>query len=461
MELRSEKEEESFFRDAAAGIGRGDGGAFVAAGFFRVEILVGLGEQFFDAFAFATINRDADAGRERRFVVLVFHHFTDAVGDALRFGLFRFRQDESKFIAAVARRGVDGAAMNPQNIGKATEGAAADEMSVAVIDFLQAIDVQKEHGEWPSVSIGALGFAFEDVEKAAVIGKASERIADGEMADLLEEAGVVQKCAAEGDDVAQHCEALSQHERRIQEPFGLAGGELRGKVEQGGGVNRAVKSRIFRLKAAAIPDERREKDCSGEELLGTREKSSGMTRDFRRQTAQSGGDQIRHADDGEKCAGDFNTGMAGAREKVLDEKGNDEKEGEKHAADPPGDRGQQETQRGFGRELKEKNTGSGKNGARKKETRAEDQRDAVLRALKTNESDGGKHEREQTSDGLEIAVQDRVGLELHVTDPSGDQKDGQKSDDVGGNDGRRAASGIVWCLTHRCRHRLGSGAYFN
>jgi hypothetical protein len=112
----------------------GGNGTSSAAGFFRVEVAVGFGEKFFDAFAIAAIDGKADAGGERGLFVIVGKHFANAIGHAARFVFLRFRKNKSKFIAAVARGSVDGAAMDAENVGEAANGVAADEMAVVVVE---------------------------------------------------------------------------------------------------------------------------------------------------------------------------------------------------------------------------------------------------------------------------------------------------------------------------------------
>src|SRR5260370_35148372 len=126
----------------------------------------------------------------------------------MRIVLCRFGENEGEFVAAISRRGIDSAAMDAECIGEAADGAAAKEMAKVVVDFLQAIEVEKQHRERPAAAIGALGFVFKNVEKPAIVGKAGEGITDGQMVDLLEEARVIEKRPTQRDDVAQHHESL-------------------------------------------------------------------------------------------------------------------------------------------------------------------------------------------------------------------------------------------------------------
>jgi len=113
----------------------------------------------------------------------------------VRFVFLGFRENESEFVAAISRSGINGAAVNAENIGEAADGAAADEMAIAIVYFFQLIEIKKQHGEGPAGAIGALRLVFKDIEQAAVVGKAGKRIADGKMANLFEEPRVIEEGA--------------------------------------------------------------------------------------------------------------------------------------------------------------------------------------------------------------------------------------------------------------------------
>src|SRR5260370_28108147 len=116
--------------------------------------------------------------------------------------------------------------MSAENIGEAADGAAAKEMPEVIVDFLQAIEVEKQHGEWAPGAIGALRLVFKNIEKAAIVGKAGERIADSQMMNLFEEPRVIKKRAAQRDDIAQEHDSLGESERGIHQASGLSGGAV-------------------------------------------------------------------------------------------------------------------------------------------------------------------------------------------------------------------------------------------
>ncbi len=312
--------------------------ALHATGFFRVEILIRRGEKLLNSFSIPSVNRNADARGELRHFLVLRHHHANAIGDALRFGVFRFWQHESKLIAAVACGGINGAAMNAQDGGKAAERAAANEMTEAVVDFFQTIQIEKQDGEGPAGAVGALGFVLEDVEEPAIVGEAGERIADGEMADLFEQARVIQERAAKSKGIAAHSEDLREHKRRVEKPLGLGCGDLSGEVHPSRSVDGAIERSVLGIKATPIPNYRREKNYAGQELLRTGYERGRMPGSFRWKAAKRGGDHIRETDDRQQSAGYFRFRMARTGNEMLDEQRDKKHKGQKHAAEPPSHR---------------------------------------------------------------------------------------------------------------------------
>ena len=79
---------------------------------------------------------------------------------------------------------------------------------MGIVDFFQAVEIEKQDGERPVAAIGAFGLAFEDIQQAAVIGEAGEGIADSEMTNLLEQSRIFQQSSTECDGVTHYAEAL-------------------------------------------------------------------------------------------------------------------------------------------------------------------------------------------------------------------------------------------------------------
>src|SRR5712664_1730024 len=159
---------------------------------------------------------------------------------------------------------------------------AANQVAVRVIDFLQAIEIEEQDGERPAITIGALGFRFQDVEQSAVVRQTGERVADGQVANLLEKARIVQQGTAEGYGVTSDRERLRENEWGIEHSLGLRGGELGAEIHPGGDVNGAVKSGVFKFEAASIPDQSDEENSGGQELLRTGENRARMRGNFGR-----------------------------------------------------------------------------------------------------------------------------------------------------------------------------------
>ena len=84
--------------------------------FFGIELLIGIGEELFDALAVTFVDGNADTGGEARLLRVAGHHRADTIGDALGLIELRFRKHQGELVATVARGDVDGAAMNTQNV---------------------------------------------------------------------------------------------------------------------------------------------------------------------------------------------------------------------------------------------------------------------------------------------------------------------------------------------------------
>src|SRR5438045_960195 len=141
--------------------------------------------------------------------------------------------------------------------------------------------------------------------------------------------------------------------------------------------------------------------------------------------------------------------MARTRQEVLDHQRGHKEETQGYAADPPGNRRPTDLYVGFLRELKEEQAGGGQDGSGKKETGTENQRNAVLRTLKANQSDRGKDKCEQTTGDLEIALKDRVGLQRHDSQPHSEEKEQSEARNAGKQRGRATAAGGERSLDHK------------
>ena len=92
------------------------------------------------------------------------------------------RQNQCEFVAPEARRGIGGPAGPEQRLGDAANCEAAREVAVAVVDLLQAIEVEQDHGQRLGGAARALNFGFERLHQLPVIGEPGQRIGDCELA---------------------------------------------------------------------------------------------------------------------------------------------------------------------------------------------------------------------------------------------------------------------------------------
>src|SRR6267154_5464688 len=90
--------------------------ALAAPGFFKVELGVGGGEELFDALAVPVVDGNANAGGKLGLFRVPGDDGADAVGDARGFFLQSFRQNECEFVSTVAGGGVDGSAVDAQDV---------------------------------------------------------------------------------------------------------------------------------------------------------------------------------------------------------------------------------------------------------------------------------------------------------------------------------------------------------
>jgi len=373
------------FWRAAVGID-GRRRALRALSLFRVEILIRFRKQLLNSFAITTVNRNTNARGEARRFIVVGQDLADAIGDTASFVLLGFGKNEGKFVAAVTRGSIDGAAVDAENIGEAADGAAADEMAVTVVDNFQTIDIEKQNGERASGAIRAFGLVLKDIKQAAVVREAGERIADGHVMDAFKEASVIEERATQRHDITQNHEGLGEKEGSVHQAPGLCRGELSGDVEPGGGINGAVERGIFDGQTAAVPDKAHEKNRTREQLFGIGKEGAGMARDhFWGQAAEDGGDGVRQPDHGEESTNDFAERMTGTRNEPFDEQRQDQEKRQDEPAKPPGERSPMKPRMGIRQELKKKNAGGGKDSAGKEKSGAKNQGNTILGSLEANE----------------------------------------------------------------------------
>ena len=75
-----------------------------------------------------------------------------------------------------------------------------------------------------------------------MIGEAGERIGSGQLADLIEELGVIQQRPAQNDHVAQDHPDVGQHVGRVEHALRLAHGDVAEDIEPRSDEKRAIQS---------------------------------------------------------------------------------------------------------------------------------------------------------------------------------------------------------------------------
>ena len=351
--------------------------------------------------------------------------------------------------------------MNAENIRQAADGTAAYQMPVAVVDGFQPIEVQQQDGKRAAGAVSTLVFVFENVEQAPIVGESGERIADRHVANALEQARVIEQCAAKRDGIAQNHEPLGKDKRSIHNLGRLRRGKLSGDVQPHGGIHRAVKRGIFHRQAAAVPEQAHQENRAGQQLLRTREEGAGVQRNIRWQAANRSREYVGNRHGGQQRTGDFPLGVAGTGHEMLDKERRYYQYSQNDAAEPPGNGRPEEAKGSLRERLKEEDPGGNQDSAGKKEARAENQRDAVLRALEADESDGGEDEGQQAADDLEVTLKKGVRGHNKAAQPVRGENDEQKSADMRQKDSRAVArmrqrslahGPLYWFLSHV--HRL-------
>src|SRR6266850_7378851 len=112
-------------------------------GFFAIEDLVGGAEELIDGLAVVGIDGYSGTHGDGWLVAVGSEPFGNSIGNAQSGLGFRFRKNKHEFVPTVTRSGVNGAAMNAKNISQATDGFAAHEMAVGVIDLFQAVQIEQ------------------------------------------------------------------------------------------------------------------------------------------------------------------------------------------------------------------------------------------------------------------------------------------------------------------------------
>src|SRR6266403_2081971 len=105
-------------------------------------------------------------------------------------------------------------------------------------------------------------------------------------------------------------------------------------------------------------------------------------------------------------------------------------------------------QGGVRKKLKKENAGGRQNGAGKKKSSAENEGDAVLSSLETNEGNRGKNKGEKPADDLQVALKNGIGLQLNSAKPISGENHKEKDTEMRQKDRGVAATALERGFAH-------------
>jgi len=96
------------------------------------------------------------------------------------------RKKESEFVATDAEGRIGSAESFAESGGGGAENVVAAWMTVLVVDFLEAVQIEDDEAERRAVAVGAVQFLFESFGEEAAVIEAGEGIGDGVELEFLE-----------------------------------------------------------------------------------------------------------------------------------------------------------------------------------------------------------------------------------------------------------------------------------
>ena len=180
----------------------------------------------------------------------------DALGDDQGARGRRLRQHHHELVPAVAGQDVALAHRLRQDGPHLGQGARAGQVPVRVVDALEAVEVQEDHGERDAVALAALDLAPDVEVEVARVEELGEVVGDGELLGALEEDGVL-----DGDGAG-----LDQGEQQLQVGLGELPAQLvddlhhadgapardEGRAEDGAGAGTGSCCRSCRAKRGSL-----------------------------------------------------------------------------------------------------------------------------------------------------------------------------------------------------------------
>src|SRR4029077_11635008 len=150
-----------------------------------VKILVCDGKKPLNCIAIARVDCYANACRQTGFLQLLAEPLSDALRNLLGRSPFSLREYEGKFIAPIARRGINDARTDPEDIAQTAQCPTSRQMAVCVINIFQSVQIEKQQGKRPLGPSRPLDFSAQHVQKSTIVGKTGQRIRDREISRLL------------------------------------------------------------------------------------------------------------------------------------------------------------------------------------------------------------------------------------------------------------------------------------
>ena len=165
--------------------------AVAALGLGPVHGRVGVLHQGSDVLAVHREQADADAGADEEFLVVGDEGVAEAVQQFFRHvlgvgALVQAGQQDDEFVAALACDGVDIAQLFAQAPGDGFQQLVADRVAEAVVDVLEAVQVEEQHGAQLLFFLAFLQGGGQARFEQQAVGQAGERVVVG----LVVEAGL-------------------------------------------------------------------------------------------------------------------------------------------------------------------------------------------------------------------------------------------------------------------------------
>src|SRR5712671_1586350 len=188
--------------------------------FHAIQIAIRGGKQFFWSVAVFRERGDAGAHGECRGFGLGGQPLANASDNARGNFAASLRQHQRKLVSTIARGGIDGARMAPQNFSEAHQCAAPGQVPELIIDAFEAVHIEQDDAEGALRAARAIQLGFQYAQQTPVIREPGELIAHGHGADLLKKARLIQERAGEHHDVADGLGDFGEEKGSIKELAG-------------------------------------------------------------------------------------------------------------------------------------------------------------------------------------------------------------------------------------------------